>query len=115
MYIDHFYHRVRRHIKLKKPPKSMDVYNETLKSIQRISQKEPRRMYVTKEEIAFELGIRVHYVEQALQKLNLAGVVGQPVHMTPHDCNRGTRLISYGNDSSWCSDVYYLREKSEDN
>ena len=61
-----------------------------------------------KEDLAAQLGVRDHNVEQALARLNQEGLVEQPLHYYPHDNNRSTQMDG-GNDSSWVGDLYRVR------
>ena len=64
----------------------------------------------TKEDLAVQLKVHVHFVEQALARLNREGLVLQPVHRFPHDCNRSPGM-DHGPDSSWCGDIYRVRRR----
>ncbi len=44
--------------------------------------------FVTAEEIAFKYNVKVHTIKQIFQEMNIAGVLEQPRHQVPHDCNR---------------------------
>lgn len=76
----------------------------------------------TAEEIAAHLQVKTHFVKQVLHKLNLEGIVSQPIHKAPHDSKRdytwgsGFRkgkcsdFKNPNGDSSWAADIYvYLK------
>ena len=64
--------------------------------------------YFRKERIAVKLSLKEHEVAQALHKLNLEGIVAQPIHKPPHDSTRD----KYGcGDSAWQGDAYRLMRK----
>jgi hypothetical protein len=65
-----------------------------------------------KEEIAKYLKVKTSLVEQVLHKMNLEGLVSQPVHHAPHDSNRDPWSHG-GRDSSWMGDIYYIRNYKE--
>ena len=65
------------------------------------------------EEIAYQLQVKVHCVKQVLQQLNIEGVLYQPAHDVPHDSNRD-RWCHFRGNSMWGSDIYYFREKEEE-
>ena len=62
-----------------------------------------------KEVLSVELRAKESDVEQALHKLNLEGLVHQPLHLAPHD---STRDPWGGMDSGWMGDTYYRTETS---
>lgn len=62
-------------------------------------------LFFRKEEIAVYFKTYEHLVAQALHQLNLQGLVSQPSHTIPHDCNRDPH--GWGGDSSWQGDLYW--------
>lgn len=71
--------------------------------------------WITAEDIAYALQVKVHCVKQVLQQLNIEGVLHQPTHQAPHDSPRDP--YGYGNRNAWLSDTYSFRnsEESENN
>lgn len=57
------------------------------------------------EEIAFTLRLRVHFIRQALHRLNLSGEVFQAERLFAHDSNRAPS-ISCGPGSGWAANLY---------
>lgn len=101
-------HGVRR-VKVKSRRRTRDVYDEVRAIVLNlIAQPQTFLHSFRKEDLAASLGVKDHCVEQALARLNREGLVHQPVHGVPHDCNRSTRL-DWGSDSSWVGDRYKVR------
>lgn len=73
--------------------------------------KSKNKLFITAEDIAHQLGVKVHYVKQVFQKLNIEGVLHKPEHHIPHDSNRDPMCNGYY--SGWAADIYYLRKDTE--
>lgn len=58
------------------------------------------------EDIAYKYNVKIHYVKQILQELNLEGKISQPYHKVPHDVYRHGEGWWY---SSWGGNIYYVR------
>jgi len=65
---------------------------------------------VTKEELAEKFKAREHEVGYVLHQLNLEGLVGQPIHTTPHGGFGRHGDVSCG---CWNRDIYTIRRKDE--
>lgn len=68
-----------------------------------------------KEEIARKLRAKTSLVEHCLHKLNLEGLVEQPVHYAPHDSTRDYAFNRYHTanpwgDSAWMGDIYAVKD-----
>ena len=62
---------------------------------------------LTKEETAWRLNCPEYQVEQAFMRLNHEGILHQPEHRIPHDCDRNT----WNGTSGWMSDWYRFRKE----
>lgn len=84
-------------------------------ALQRIEEhKKENAIYISADNIAFELRVKPHFVHQVFQKLNVEGILSQPRHHIPHDSNRDPWCN--GAYSGWQSDLYaihYDREEAE--
>lgn len=67
--------------------------------------------FINAEDIAYSLHVKPHFVKQVLDKLNKEGLVSQPVHRIPHDCNRDP--ICGPGYNGWAADIYYILDKKE--
>ena len=56
------------------------------------------------------MSIKIKILE-VLDKLNKEGLVSQPVHRIPHDCNRDP--ICGPGYNGWAADIYYILDKKE--
>lgn len=63
-------------------------------------------IYISAENIAFELGVKPHFVHQVFQRLNVEGILSQPRHRIPHDSDRDP--MCNGTYSGWQADVYAI-------
>lgn len=63
-------------------------------------------VYISADNIAFELRVKPHFVEQIFQQLNVEGILSQPRHYTPHDSNRDPWCG--GGYSGWQSSLYAI-------
>lgn len=63
--------------------------------------------YVTKEDIARDLKVKEHEVENVFHRLNLEGILSQRKSNYAHDTNRNPMFP--GGESGWASDIYYIR------
>ena len=68
-----------------------------------VADTDPVYQIIRKEDIAGRLKVKIEFVERALQVLNIEGMVSQPEHGIPHDCDRD-RI--FGGVSAWCADIY---------
>ena len=68
--------------------------------------------WITAEDIAHHLQVKPHFVKQVLQQLNIEGVLHQPQHHIPHDSSR--EPYGFGGYSGWAADIYYFRQKEEE-
>ena len=68
--------------------------------------------FITAEDIAHQLGVRVHFVKQVFQQLNIDGILHKPQHHIPHDSNRDPMCNGYY--SGWAADIYSFRSKEDD-
>lgn len=67
--------------------------------------------FINAEDIAYCLHVKTHYVKQIFDKLNKEGVLSQPVHHIPHDCDRDPFCGPGYN--GWAADIYYILNKEE--
>lgn len=82
-------------------------------ALQRIEEhKKERAIYISAENIAFELNVKPHFVHQVFQKLNVEGVLSQPRHHIPHDSDRDP--MCNGTYSGWQSDIYGIHYDMEE-
>ena len=63
--------------------------------------------FVRKEELAELFKAKPHEIEQCFQRLNIEGLLSQPIHEQTHDCDRHYR------QSNWSTDIYYVCNKEE--
>ena len=92
----------------KMSPKKIRAY-----VLQRIEEyKKENAIYISAENIAFELKVKPHFVHQVFQKLNIEGVLSQPRHHIPHDSDRDPWCN--GTYSGWQSDVYAIHYDMEE-
>ena len=114
----HCRHCADKHIKDKpigiKKRSMKQIYDGTLWYINNLSAISGRpkhwKSFFWAEEIAGYLKVKIHFVTQALHKLNLEGIVSQPTHKAPHDSNRDPWTRGNG-DSAWMGDIYYIRKE----
>lgn len=64
---------------------------------------------VNAEDVAFELGYKVHYIKQVFHQLNLKGILSQKSRYCGKDNTRC--YILSGNLSGWGANVYYINDK----
>ena len=89
---------------------SNDIYKATKEYVHKASMSDKSfNHFVTAEDIAYILNVKSHLVKQALKKLNLEGIVSQPVHHIPHDSSRDP--WGGGRYSGWMADIYYINAK----
>ena len=70
------------------------------------------RNWIFAEDIAQILQVKTHDVKQVLQQLNIEGILHQPTHRIPHDCER--EPWGFKGNSGWMADIYYFRQKDEE-
>lgn len=100
-------HKVKRTYKKVAPEKIRAYVLQTIEAA-----KAKNINWITAEDIAHQLRVKPHYVKQVLQQLNIEGVLQQPHHHIPHDSNR--EPYGFGGYSGWSADIYYFRQKEED-
>jgi hypothetical protein len=104
---NHCHGSLRRKIRVRR--RDRDVYAEVRAYVLALVADPKLKPYgFTKEDLSVTLQVKEHNVERALARLNQEGLVNQPAHRYPHDCNRSTRMDG-GSDSSWIGDVYTVR------
>ena len=68
--------------------------------------------YITADDIAHQLNVKTHFVEQVFQKLNVEGILSQPIHQAPHDSNRDP--WGFPNCKGWMADLYRINCPDEE-
>jgi hypothetical protein len=61
--------------------------------------------HIIAEDIAYQLNVKVHFVTQIFHKLNVEGVLSQPVGRPPHDTNRDAFTGGFG---GWSPNWYKI-------
>lgn len=69
-------------------------------------------LYITADDIAHQLNVKPHFVEQVFQQLNVEGVLSQPIHRAPHDSNRDP--WGFPECKGWASDLYRIIYPNEE-
>lgn len=101
--------------KIKKTYKKMSqdkIRSYALEQIERAKARE--ELYIRAWDIAYQLNVKPHFVEQVFQQLNVEGVLSQPIHHAPHDSNRDP--WGFDGIKGWKADIYKIiyPEKEEE-
>lgn len=83
-------------------PDKIRVY--TLQQIEEA--KKNNVIYISADDIAFELRVKPHFVAQVFQQLNVEGILSQSRHYAPHDSNRDP--LCGGTYAGWQSSLYAI-------
>lgn len=82
-------------------------------ALQRIEEaKRDNAIYISADNIAFELRVKPHFVEQVFQQLNVEGILSQARHYAPHDSDRDP--MCNGTYAGWQSSLYVIYRDGED-
>lgn len=103
--------------KIKKTYKKMSQEKIREYALQQIEiAKEKEELYITAWDIAHQLNVKPHFVEQVFQQLNVEGILSQPIHRAPHDSNRDP--WGFDGIKGWSADLYriiYQEDEEEEN
>lgn len=93
--------------KIKKTYKKMPLEKIREYSLEQIEKaKAKKELYIAADDIAHQLNVKPHFVQQVFQQLNIEGVLSQPIHHAPHDSNRDP--WGFPNCKGWMSDFYRI-------
>jgi hypothetical protein len=98
---DHKCHKIKKTYKKMSPDK---IRTYVLQQIE--IAKSNNASYIVAEDIARHLNVKPHFVHQVFQKLNVEGILSQPIHKAPHDSNRDP--WGCGGCSGWAADLYKI-------
>ena len=91
--------------KIKKTYKKMSYDKIRAYALDQIEKaKKAGLLYISAWDIAHQLNVKPHFVEQVFQKLNVEGVLSQPIHLAPHDSKRDP--WGFDNCYGWAADLY---------
>jgi ribosomal protein S25 len=68
-------------------------------------------LYISAWDIAHQLNVKPHFVEQVFQQLNVEGILSQPIHHAPHDSNRDP--WGFPECHGWSADLYRITYPDE--
>ena len=93
--------------KIKKTYKKMSQEKIREYSLNQVeAAKKNGKEYISAWDIAHQLNVKPHFVEQVFQQLNVEGILSQPMHRAPHDSNRDP--WGYPGCKGWAADLYRI-------